>query len=58
MTKAKAYAELEVALHKSEAEGYRVELRFSNPESENEVPPEQGIAQVPGLPQRAVPGSE
>ncbi len=46
MAQPKAYAELEIALHKADAEGFRVELRFTNPESEAEVPPEQGTAHL------------
>ncbi len=43
-TSTRAYAELEVALHRAQAEGYQVELRFSSPRSEAEVPPERGLA--------------
>ncbi len=46
MSQPKGYAELEVALHRSSDDGYRVELRFTNPESEAEVPPEQGTAEL------------
>ncbi len=36
------YAELEIGLHRAPAGAYQVELRFSHPESEAEVPPEKG----------------
>lgn len=38
------YPELEVGLSRSSDEAYQVELRFSDPESEGEVPPEKGLA--------------
>ena len=40
----KVYAELEVALHRGQADAYRVEVRFSDPRSEAEIPPERGLA--------------
>ncbi len=33
-----------MALHRGQTEGYRVELRFSDPRSEAEIPPERGLA--------------
>jgi hypothetical protein len=36
------YAELEIGLHRSETGTYQVELRFTNPESEAEIPPARG----------------
>lgn len=38
------YAELEVGLHRLTAESYQVELRFTNPASEAQEPPEKGPA--------------
>jgi hypothetical protein len=38
------YAELAIGLHRSPGEAYQVELRFTDPESEAEVPPEKGPA--------------
>ena len=38
------YAELEIGLHRLTAEAWQVELRFSDPESKAEVPPEKGPA--------------
>ena len=38
------YAELELGLHRLEAEGYQAELRFTDPASEAEVPAEKGRA--------------
>ncbi len=43
-TPTKSYAELEVALHRTQADAYEVELRFSHPHSEAEVAPERGLA--------------
>ncbi len=40
----KVYAELEVALHRGQADAYRVEVRFSDPRSEAEIPPRRGLA--------------
>jgi hypothetical protein len=40
------YAELEVGLHRLAADAYQVELRFTHPESEAEVPPEKGLLTV------------
>jgi len=40
------YAELEIGLHRLAAEAYQVELRFTHPESEAEVPPEKGLLTV------------
>lgn len=37
------YAELEVGLHRLAADAYQVELRFTHPWSEAEVPPEKGL---------------
>jgi len=37
------YAELEVGLHRLATNAYQVELRFTHPESEAEVPPEKGL---------------
>ncbi len=39
-----AYAELEISLHFIEAASYQVELRFTDPESEAEIPPARGPA--------------
>ncbi len=41
---AKMYAELEVSLHRVQAEAFQVELRFSTPQSEAELPPARGLA--------------
>ena len=39
-----SYAELEMALHRVDASHYHVELRFSDPSSEADVPPERAPA--------------
>ncbi|MCP4654878.1 MAG: SUMF1/EgtB/PvdO family nonheme iron enzyme [bacterium] len=39
-----SYAELEIDLHRSPAGGPQVELRFTDPESEADLPPERGTA--------------
>lgn len=36
------YAEIEIALHKSDAGSYQAELRFTDPENEAELPPARG----------------
>ncbi len=40
----KVYAELEVALHRGRTDAYQVEVRFSDPRSEAEIPPQRGLA--------------
>ena len=40
------YAELEIGLHRSDADSYQVELRFKNPDSEAEVAPVRGRAAI------------
>jgi hypothetical protein len=40
------YADLEVGLHRLAAEVWQVELRFSDPSSEADVPPERGQAAI------------
>lgn len=42
----RAYAELEVVLHRGSSDSYQVELRFANPLSEAEIPPERGLASL------------
>ncbi len=42
MSSSSSYAELEIGLHKIETASYQVELRFSHPGSEAELPPERG----------------
>ena len=37
-------ADLEIGLHRWDASGYAVELRFSQPNSDADVPPERGLA--------------
>lgn len=44
MSRSEQYAELEIAVHRAGAEGYEVELRFSDPTNEADVPPERGPA--------------
>ncbi len=44
MSTIKDYADLEIGLYRALAGGYQVELRFSHPASETEVPPERGTA--------------
>ncbi len=39
-----AYAELEIGLHRMETATYQVELRFTDPASEAEIPPARGTA--------------
>ncbi|MCP4654166.1 MAG: CHAT domain-containing protein [bacterium] len=39
-----AYAELEIGLHRMETATYQVELRFTDPGSEAEIPPARGTA--------------
>ena len=40
------YAELEIGLHRLQAESYQVELRFNNPASEAETAPHRGPCQL------------
>lgn len=42
----RTYAELEIAVYRAQTEGYEVELRFSDPESEAEIPPERGTSSL------------
>ncbi len=44
MTTTGPYPELEIGLHRAHAGAYQVELRFTDPASEVEVPPERGTA--------------
>jgi len=40
------YAELELGLHRGDIAGYRIELRFTDPASEAEIPSARGVARL------------
>jgi hypothetical protein len=41
------YADLEIGLHRWDSTGYAVELRYSRPDSDSDIPPVRGLTQFP-----------